>query len=432
MGVIQYLTPILLLLIVVSNPTNAGGKKVVCYYPNWPYYRPGAGQYQVSDIQPDLCTHIIYSFMVLDNTTHTVRSNDPDLDIEKGNLRTFTKIRDNHPGVKLLLALGGWTDSRIPGLYSTLLASPTKRSQFVEHTVQFLEEWQMDGLDLDYEYPVDVGGVQTDREGFTALVRELREAFNPRGWELTSAVSASTAKVDKGYQVPELSSLLDAVHLMTYDLHGSWEPQVAHHAPLYGEQGDLLTVHQAVQHWLNSGCPREKLVVGIPTYGRTWTLNSSSTSVGAPAQGGGTPGDLTGEAGFLAYAEICQALKEGNWTQVKDPSGSSGPYAYSSDQWVGYDDPSMARIKANYILAQHLGGAMFWDLASDDFSNMCGSGTYPIIRAVSNILRPKESPVPILDTELDNSLSPGTPNTGYLWLLTAPVNYIYRQVANYN
>ena len=131
------------------------------------------------------------------------------------------------------------------GLYSTLLASPSKRSAFVSHSVIFLEEWGFDGLDLDYEYPVDVGGVQTDRAGFTALVRELRAAFTPKGWELTAAVSASASKVDAGYEVPELSELLDAIHLMTYDLHGSWESSVDHHATLRGQEGDQLTVDYA-------------------------------------------------------------------------------------------------------------------------------------------------------------------------------------------
>ena len=131
------------------------------------------------------------------------------------------------------------------GLYSTLLASPSKRSAFVSHSVIFLEEWGFDGLDLDYEYPVDVGGVQTDRAGFTALVRELRAAFTPKGWELTAAVSASASKVDAGYEVAELSELLDAIHLMTYDLHGSWESSVDHHATLRAQEGDQLTVDYA-------------------------------------------------------------------------------------------------------------------------------------------------------------------------------------------
>ena len=68
-----------------------------------------------------------------------------------------------------------------------------------------------------------------------------------------------------------------------------------------------------------------------------------------------------------------------------------GPYAFKGNQWVGYDDISMAAIKAQYIHDNELGGAMFWDLPSDDFKNLCGGGTYPLIRTVSDILLPSSS-----------------------------------------
>ena len=113
----------------------------------------------------------------------------------------------------------------------------------MSHAVSFLQQWDFDGLDIDYEYPVDVGGVLTDKVGFTELLRELKEAMAPQGFELTIAVAADPQKVDTGYEVVEISKLVDAVHLMTYDMHGSWESYVDHHAPLYGNH--KLTVDQA-------------------------------------------------------------------------------------------------------------------------------------------------------------------------------------------
>ena len=124
-----------------------------------------------------------------------------------------------------------------------------------------------------------------------------------------------------------------------------------------------------VRHWIKRGCPRSKLVVGIPTYGRSWTLSTSSTAVGSPASGAGSPGPVTKEGGFLAYNEICQKIQKGDLTKVTDPTNKMGPYAHGAGQWVGYDDPAMAGLKAQYILDQKLGGAMFWDLPSDDFRN---------------------------------------------------------------
>ena len=106
-----------------------------------------------------------------------------------------------------------------------------------------MQQWNFDGLDIDYEYPVDVGGVQTDKVGFTELLRELKAAMEPQGFELTIAVAAAPQKIDAGYEVAKISELVDAVHLMTYDMHGSWESYVDHHAPLYGNS--KLSVDQA-------------------------------------------------------------------------------------------------------------------------------------------------------------------------------------------
>ena len=137
---------------------------------------------------------------------------------------------------------------------------------------------------------------------------------------------------------------------------------------------------------MSKGCPKNKLIVGIPTYGRSWTLSGSSTTLGSSAYAPGTAGPLSGESGFLMYNEICINIASNGWNKVSDPSENMGPYAFKGNQWVGYDDINMAAIKAQYILDNKLGGGMFWDLPSDDFKNLCGNGTYPIIRTVYNIL----------------------------------------------
>ena len=84
-----------------------------------------------------------------------------------------------------------------------------------------------------------------------------------------------------------------------------------------------------------------------------------------PATGGGTQGSITRERGYLGYQEICLNIKENGWKMVED---SKGPYAFKGTQWVGYDTITSVKVKADYILNKNLGGAMFWDLATDDFN----------------------------------------------------------------
>ena len=106
-------------------------KKVVCYYPNWAHWRQGEGNFKVSDIQPRMCTHVIYAFAVLDSTTLGLKAHDSYLDLDDGlgNLRKFVSdTRERNPSVKLLLAVGGWTDSQQnKAAYKKMLSSRNNR-----------------------------------------------------------------------------------------------------------------------------------------------------------------------------------------------------------------------------------------------------------------------------------------------------------------
>src|SRR5581483_240950 len=97
--------------------------------------------------------------------------------------------------------------------------------------------------------------------------------------------------------------------------------------------------------------------------------------------GAGNAGPYTNAAGTLAYYEICMNIKNG-WTVVQDPTWKMGPYAYSGNQWVSYDDPSMVVKKMDYLKGKGLGGAMTWALDFDDFNNVCNTGKYPIINTI--------------------------------------------------
>ena len=121
----------------------------------------------------------------------------------------------------------------------------------------------------------------------------------------------------------------------------------------------------------NAGAPPEKLVLGIPFYGRTFTLaNVDNNQLRAAISGPGEPGEFTKEPGFLAYNEICVNLILGGWMEHTDPIGS--PYAVKNDQWVGYDTTDSIAVKMDYIRSRRLGGAMIWAIDLDDFRGVCG------------------------------------------------------------
>ncbi len=195
-----------------------------------------------------------------------------------------------------------------------------------------------------------------------------------------------------GYDIPVLAATADYINIMAYDMHGPWEPVTDHHAPLYKREWDTdetNNIDAVVKYWNQSGMPYSKLMLGIPLYGKSWTLSYTYTddpTLPAPGLGPGAAGPFTVESGTLGYNEICNYVKNEKWAVVVDPEFKIGPYASTPSvpkTWVGYDDPVMANVKSRYVLEKGLGGAMVWDISTDDFRNTCGDGPNPIMTNIS-------------------------------------------------
>ncbi|KAK7477767.1 hypothetical protein BaRGS_00030950 [Batillaria attramentaria] len=232
--------------------------------------------------------------------------------------------------------------------------------------------------------------------------QDLREGFEAEaaatGQErliLSAAVAAGYDKVEAGYDVPQINRYLDYINLMSYDLRGAWDSFVGHNSPLFGAidrtgNTDTLSVSAVTMNWVNRGASREKLLVGLPTYGRVFRLSDpTDTEPFAPASGAGTRGTYTREAGFLSYYEICTLINQGGYTTKRD-TNALVPYAYSGDQWISYDDIESLRTKMTWMNDNGFGGAMVWAVELDDFpyngSPLCGQGPYPLLTAISRCL----------------------------------------------
>jgi chitinase len=145
-------------------------------------------------------------------------------------------------------------------------------------------------------------------------LRELRDAieYEARSQRerllMTAAVAAGVKNIEAGYDIPTISQLLDFVLLMSYDFHGAWETTTGLNAPLYAQPGEkepLWNVAGSASFWVSHGMERTKIVLGIPTYGRGWTLTNPSTQfgIGAPGNAARTTRYI-GESGTAAYYEV--------------------------------------------------------------------------------------------------------------------------------
>jgi len=389
------------------------GMKVVCYYTNWAWYRQGVGKFKPEDIDYTLCTHINYGFAVLDPNQLIMVPHDSWADVDN---KFFTKVAAlKEKGVRVSIALGGWNDSE-GDKYSRMVNSPSSRAKFVKEAIKFIEKWGFQGIDLDWEYPkcwqVDCSlGPDSDKAGFSSLVKELSEQFRPRDWSLSAAVSPSKTVIDAGYDVPTLSKYLDIINVMTYDYHGHWDKKTGHVAPLYQHPDDeyyYFNANYTMNYWVDQGADKTKLVMGMPLYGQSFSLTDQSVNgLNSPASGRGSAGEFTRAGGFLAYYEICHKVQSEGWVQVQDPQSRLGPYATKGNQWVGYDDISMIRRKSEFVKSNGFGGGMIWALDLDDFGNRCGCENYPLLRTINRVLRDYPSP----DPGCDRSSTPSGPQS---------------------
>ncbi|XP_022198692.2 chitotriosidase-1 isoform X2 [Nilaparvata lugens] len=363
--------------------TNGRPAQVFCYMTSWSQKRPGAGKFTPENVDPLLCTHVIYAFGTLKD--HRLAEGD---DKEGDNYKKVVALREKNPNLQILLAIGGWAFGSTP--FKELTNNVFRMNQFVYEAIEFLREYKFNGLDIDWEYPRGAD----DRASYVNLLKELRLAFEGEAKSsgqprllLTAAVPASFEAIAAGYDVPEIAKYLDFINVMTYDFHGQWERQVGHNSPLYPLESATayqkkLTVDFSAREWVKQGAPKEKLMIGMPTYGRSFTLvDEDKFDIGAPASGGGTPGKYTGEAGFMSYYEVCEFLHGENTTLVWD-NEQQVPFAYRKDQWVGFDDERSLKTKMTWLKEEGFGGIMVWSVDMDDFRGSCGTGKFPLMNAM--------------------------------------------------
>jgi chitinase len=232
-----------------------------------------------------------------------------------GAYERFNNLRKTNPELTTILALGGWYEGSEK--YSDMARDPVKRKKFVSSAVALLKEHDFDGLDVDWEYPSNRGGDKTiDKNDFIALLTELKEAFEPYGFLLSSAVSPGKKTMDSAYDIKKLNELLDIINVMTYDYHGGWEDKLGHNAPLYKRPDELdelsfyFNINFTVNYYIEKGVDKKKMVMGIPFYGRAWTLESpDKVNLNDTAKGMSPAGFITGEEGVLGYNEVSKIIQ---------------------------------------------------------------------------------------------------------------------------
>nr|XP_027071631.1 class V chitinase-like [Coffea arabica] len=318
-----------------------------------------------SAIDTTLFTHVYYAFLLPNNVTFKFMiDNSTALQ-----LVNFTStLHSKKPPVKALFSTGGGGD--LPFQFSQMASTPSLRRNFILSTIEVARKFGFDGIDLDWEYPQNPQEMQDYAillEEWRAEVIKESEATNCPQLLLSAAVYFSANFFLHGpfrtYPVASINKNLDWINAMCYEYHGSWEPTITgSHSALIDPKSNISTSY-GLESWIKAGILRSKLVMGLPLYGKTWTLKDLMDSgVGAPAIDVGPSG--AGGKGVLFYYEVEDFNKKNNAT-VQFDLGTLSTYSVTGNIWIGYDDSRSTALRIAFAQALRLRGYFFWALSFD-------------------------------------------------------------------
>lgn len=388
---LRYVTLAVITVLTAASALLAQDKVVKGYYMYWSKSTLPASQVPWDDL-----THLAYAFIWPDANGNLVTSQAEHPEMVQ---------RAIDEGVLPIISVGGWGQS---DAFPAIAADSVLRARFISNLVDYVVSRGYGGIDLDWEYPS-----ATDRDNLTILVRELREALDelPDHYEISMAMPSVDWR--NGYNVFALNRYVDWFGLMTYDFHGSWTNRAGHNSPLFAPsntQCNTGSIHQSVQHYRQKGLPRNKIVVGLASYGRQF--NSGILC--------GVVTSTSGNGSAVPYHEAMRRIDNG-WTREWDPI-SQGVYLLNPDSTriVTFDDSTTFRLKADYIVENDLRGAMVWALGYDRIDSR-----HPLMHELGtlhnqSVSTPVHEEVPTSFELLGNYPNPFNPVTAISYRLAEP------------
>lgn len=361
----------------VIRPTEYGpdsgtatNGRTIGYYQSWNTRNKACHRVWPSQIKKEQYTHLYFAFASIDPVTfHITPAHSADVAL----MTEFTALKG--PNLQTWIAVGGYDFSdngtATHTTWSDLCQTAARRAAFIESVRTFMDTYGFQGVDLDWEYPVDDkrGGRPEDVVNFVSLLREMRAAYG------TSYGISLTLAPDYWYlrwfDAKGLEPYVDHMGFMAYDLHGYWDQDVLALGSIVRGQADVREIYNNSIPLAYAELDFSKLDFGVAWYGRGYTLQDPScNTLGCPFIGPSRPAKCTNAAGVMSLDEIRDLIAE-RGLQPRLLQGAMMKEIVWDDQWIGYDDEETVAMKKAFANNLGFGGTMAWSVdfnagASDD------------------------------------------------------------------
>jgi chitinase len=317
------------------------------------------------DIKAGQMTHVIYAFAHLIQTGVLAPASVKD----STNLITLDSVRTANPGMKVLISVGGWGGCRF---FSDASLTDSSRARFINSAMAFITKFKLDGIDIDWEYPAQIGAGNifrpVDKENFTLLMRDFREALNKQAttdhhgkYLLTAATGVDTAYMSHT-DIAGMQQYVDFINLMTYDIYNGNDHVTGHQSPLYqsafGKQ-ERVSSAEAIENYIAQGVPADKIVMGLPFYCRGWTeVNNVDNGLYQPS---------AGHHISFSYDSLANGYINKNGYKYYWDKQAKVPYLWNPElhTFITYNDERAFKYKVQYMKKHQLAGVMFWEYSLD-------------------------------------------------------------------
>lgn len=322
------------------------------------------GLVQTDSINIWRMSHINYAFVDIKDNRAWLHNEATDTI----NLRKLAELKQQKPDLKILISVGGWAWSKN---FSDATLTDSSTRKFASSAVDIVARFNLDGVDIDWEYPGQIGDNNVfrpeDKEHYTVLFKDLRETLDSlskitkQKYLVTTAVGGSQSYIDHT-EMDKVQQYTDYINVMSYDYANGNDPVSEHHTNLFRSAfaTDSSSADQSIQAFLKAGVPASKLVMGMAFYGKGWQMDSTVDNNGL-------------------YRKAVGPFRAGGFTYLKDSiiningfsrywdTAAKAPYLFNKDKkvFISYDDEESIREKCEYVKKYKLAGGMFWEYNSD-------------------------------------------------------------------